>query len=128
MKKFKVPFEITLPCLRFQLPATLSSQDPTIADTAISAAHRRLHRSALPSNAPRIGDTVCRAGEPCLSDGSETGHLFVGSLGLIWVHSEHAFVDLDLSASYNVCVKAPTGAYCNDKLAFSPHLLATIRY
>lgn len=76
----------------------------------------------------RIDDVVRGAEDPGLANGSETSRTYSLSLGLIWVHSDHVFVDLDLTASYYDCVRAPSGSFCNDNLSFSPHLLATARY
>lgn len=73
----------------------------------------------------RLTSRTCGPDDPCLSDGSQTGHLVSMSVGFIWVHSEHVYVDLDLTGAYNDCVKA---AVCRDLFTISPHLLATARF
>jgi hypothetical protein len=76
----------------------------------------------------RIEDREYLSGDPGLSDGSDATGLMSVSVGVIWVHAENVFVDLDLNTSYLDCRRAPTGAGCNDKVTFTPHLLATVRY
>ena len=43
--------------------------------------------------------------DPGFTDGSETSRTLFLSLGFIWVHSEHVFVDLDLTTSYYDCAR-----------------------
>jgi hypothetical protein len=76
----------------------------------------------------RIDTTIREAGTAGMADGSETSRTLAVSLGFIWVHSEHLYVDLDVTTSYYACVRAATGALCSDKVTLSPHLLATARY
>ena len=76
----------------------------------------------------RTGTVTCTPGDACFADGSESGGVLSVSLGLLWVHSENLFVDLDLNTSYQHCSYAKTDATCSDRVAFTPHLLATVRY
>jgi hypothetical protein len=76
----------------------------------------------------RTATGICMPGDACFADGSESGGVLSVSLGLLWVHSENLFVDLDLNTSYQHCSYAKTDATCSNKVAFTPHLLATVRY
>jgi hypothetical protein len=76
----------------------------------------------------RLEDRIFGPGQPGLSDGSETSRTLALSLGFIWVHSEHIFVDFDVTAAWYDCVRAPSGSFCNDAVTLTPHLLATARY
>jgi hypothetical protein len=76
----------------------------------------------------RTEDQIRAPSDPGFADGSETSRTLAVSLGFIWVHSEHVFVDLDLTTSYYDCVRAPSASFCNDAVTFSPHILATARY
>ena len=75
-----------------------------------------------------IDNKICKAGDACLSDGSETSRLSSFSLGLLYVASDKIWVDLDLNTSYYECIRGATGSRCLDRVSFTPHLLTTIRY
>jgi len=71
---------------------------------------------------------ICLPGDPCFADGSASTSTLSASVGVIWIHGENVSVDLDLNTTHSACVRAPAGGSCRDRLVFTPHLLATVRY